>query len=315
MVTLKTRFEERMQDLLGKDYDAYRAALETDPSTFIRCNTLKMQPAVLKKRLENRGWTISQPYPRHPEIMAITSALGPGELGRALEHMLGYYYIQDLASMQSAIALMPEAGDLVFDLCAAPGSKTTQLAMMMGNKGTLIGNDVKRDRLAVLSANCQRCGVSNAILTHADGIALCKRFKQHGYTFDKILIDAPCSGEGTIRAAPNQAREWNESMLKGFSRLQKKLVAVAIPLLVDDGILVYSTCTHAPEEDEAVVDFAVKNFAVSVEPIKLPITTRPGITSWGKETFDSSVQNACRIYPQDNNSEGFFVARLRKVNR
>src|SRR3989344_6004997 len=128
--------------------------------------------------------------------------LEPGELGRALEHMLGYYYIQDLASMLPVLVLEPKPGELILDMCASPGSKTTQIAACMENKGTIIANEVSLGRIKILASNTERCGCSNTIITRKDGIALCKRFKNAEIIFDRILIDAPCSGEGTLRSSP-----------------------------------------------------------------------------------------------------------------
>jgi NOL1/NOP2/sun family putative RNA methylase len=309
---MKERFATQMHALLPdtKDFEAYEKVVHTPPPNWIRCNTLKITPGELKKRLEAKGWTIVQPNTAYPEVMKITTQLKPGELGNALEHILGYYYVQELSSMLSVIALKPQPGELVFDLCAAPGSKSGQLAAAMQNQGTLIANEVKLDRLRVLSATLERCGATNCIMTRDDAIGLCNRLADQNIKADKILLDAPCSGEGTLRSSPKTFLMWNHRVVDKMGRLQKKLIASAFRALKKGGTLLYSTCTHSPIENEAVVDFALKNFPVKLETISVPIKTRPGITTWEGETYSKEVTKCHRLYPQDNDSEGFFLAKL-----
>ncbi len=308
---MKPLFEERMRKLMSKeeDFQAFEKIVHTSPKNFIRCNTLKISSQELFNRLSQR-WKIVQPYKDHPEIMLIEQGLGPGELGNAIEHILGYYYIQEISSMMSVIALDPKPGEIVLDLCASPGSKTTQISAKMQNQGTLIANDLKLDRIRILSSNLERCGATNTIVTKNDAIALCGRIAKTSMRFDKILLDAPCSGEGTLRSSPKTFIMWNPKVIKKLSRLQKKLLAYALKCLKVGGQLVYSTCTHSPEEDEEIVDFAIKNFPIKVESVNLPLQCRQGITTWYEESYHSDVQKTCRIYPQDNDSEGFFVSRL-----
>ncbi len=308
---MKPLFEERMRKLMpnSEDFDAFEKIVHTSPKNFIRCNTLKISSQELFDRLSKR-WKITQPYQDYPEIMLIEQDLGPGELGNAIEHLLGYYYIQEISSMMSAIALDPKPGEMVLDLCASPGSKTTQIAAMMNNQGTLVANDLKLDRIRILSSNLERCGAANTIVTKNDAIALSGRIAKTSMRFDKILLDAPCSGEGTLRSSPKTFIMWNPKVIKKLSRLQKKLLAYALKCLKVGGSIVYSTCTHGPEEDEEIVDFALNNFPVKVDAIKLPLKCREGITSWGKESYHEDVKKTCRIYPQDNDSEGFFVSKM-----
>ncbi|MFQ5532124.1 MAG: NOL1/NOP2/sun family putative RNA methylase, partial [Candidatus Nanoarchaeia archaeon] len=240
--------------------------------------------------------------------------LGPGELGRALEHLLGYYYIQELASMLPVIALNPKPGETILDLCSAPGSKTTQLASYMNNTGTIIANEVSLGRIKILASNLERCGVTNTIITKKDGSALCKRLKQQAIQFDKILVDAPCSGEGTLRSSPKTYIMWNPKAIKAVCKIQKSLLANAIKILKPNREIIYSTCTHAPEENEGVIDFILKNFNnIKIEKIKLPIKTREGISSFDNESYHQSVKLAHRIYPHDANTEGFFIVKIREV--
>jgi len=281
--------------------------------------------------------------------------LEPGELGRSIEHLLGYYYIQELASMLPIIALKPSVynsdylkknnnsfcgqeqkpNEIILDLCAAPGSKTTQIASNIKNKGTIIANDLSPGRIKILASNLERCGVTNTIITRKNGIAFCKRLKKQNIKFNRILIDAPCSGEGTLRSSPKTYLMWNIKTIQNLSKIQKQLVASAFEILKPKGTLIYSTCTHAPEENEEVVDFILKEFKdkIKLEKINLPIKYREGITKWGGERFrgrdkiknknnpcevgrkkySKEVKKCARIYPHDNNTEGFFIAKFRKL--
>ncbi len=313
---LKPLFLERMEKIFNNksDFESYLKILEKEPVRSIRCNTLKISPKDLLIRLKSKGWIVSQPFHENPEIMIIENDLQPGELGRSVEHLLGYYYAQEIASMLPSIALNPKPGETILDLCASPGSKTTQIASKMENKGTIIANEVSLGRVKILASNTERCGVSNTIITRKEGTELCNRLKNQGFEFDKILIDAPCSGEGTLRSTPKTAVMWNIHTVKKLSKIQKHLVEAAISLLKPEGEIVYSTCTHAPEENEGVVDFVLKNFSnIKIETIKLPITCRSGLTKWNDNTYDSEVKKSCRVYPQDNNTEGFFIAKFKKI--
>ncbi len=315
----KPLFLEHMQKLLHdkNDFQNYLDILKIPPVRSIRCNELKISPQDLKKRLEEKNWEIKQPWKDYPEIMIIENNLEPGELGRALEHQLGYYYIQELASMLPVIALQPEKNELILDLCSAPGSKTTQLSSEMHGTGTIIANEVSMSRLKILASNLERCGAVNTIITRKDGIAFCERLRKYNpeLKFSKILIDAPCSGEGTLRSSPKTYIMWNQKTIISLSKLQKRLIFSAFEILKLNGILIYSTCTHAPEENEGVVDAVLKEFEgkIKLEKIKLPIKTREGITEWNEKKFSPEVKKCARIYPHDNNTEGFFIAKFKKL--
>lgn len=310
---MKPAFEERMHTLIPNkiDFENYEKVIHVQPLDFIRCNTIKISPEDLLKKLLAKNWQIKQPYSNYPEIMLITKDLGPGELGNAIEHQLGYYYIQEVSSMLPVIALDPKPNELVLDLCASPGSKTTQMAARMNNEGTIIANDLKIDRISILVSNLERCGVTNAIVTRKDAIALTSSLSKNNFKkFDKILLDVPCSGEGTLRSSPKTFLQWNLKVIKKLSRQQKKFFAFAVKCLKKSGVLVYSTCTHAPEENEEIVSFALETFPLKAETISLPLKSRPGITEWKNDKFHKDTIKTCRIYPQDNDSEGFFVSKF-----
>jgi NOL1/NOP2/sun family putative RNA methylase len=312
----KPLFIERMQKLLTdkKDFESYMEILKVPILRSIRCNLLKTNQENLKKRLEKNGWKIKQPWAKNKEVMIVENDLMPGELGNSIEHLLGYYYVQELASMLPIIALNPKENETILDLCASPGSKTTQIASSTNGEGTIIANEINIGRIKILANNLERCGVSNVIITKKEGSALCKRLSKLNFQFDKILIDAPCSGEGTLRSSPRTYLMWNINSVKQLSAMQKNLVSSAIPLLKVGGELVYSTCTHSPEEDEEVVDFILKTFPeMKIEKVSLPVKSREGIKSWENRGYSNDVKLSHRIYPQDNNTEGFFLAKFKKI--
>jgi len=311
MLELKPRFEEYIKKIIPEsEFEEFLKYCEKPTRRIIRCNTIKISPNELKKRLQQK-WKISQPYKSNPEIMIIESQLNPGELGKSIEHQTGLYYIQELSSMMSPLALQPTREDYALDLCAAPGSKTTQMSSMMENSGLLIANDVKIDRLRALVTNLERQGCTNVITTRMDGVQFCERVKQRGFSFSKILLDAPCSGQGVIRTDRHVWNMFNENMNKGLSLMQKKLLASCLSILKKGGVLVYSTCTFSPEENEEVIQFALDKFPVELEEFELPLKTRQSLISWKNKTFSPELKKCKRIYPQDNDTEGFFVARLR----
>lgn len=364
----KPLFLERMHELLPdkKDFQDYFETIKFPAPVSIRCNTLKISPDELKKRLEKKGWKLKQPFENFPEIMIVEGkykksddednfdktnnvsnkfqqnilrsssinnlknsanevssklgvsgeiniiSLAPGELGKSLEHQLGFFYVQEISSMLPIIALQIKPREKFLDLCSAPGSKTTQAAAKMQNTGLIIANDKTIDRLQILAANLERCGVSNAIMTKRDGIDLCEKLFKNKIYFDKILVDAPCSGEGTFRSSPRGMLMWNANGIRKLQKIQKRLLESASRIIKKDGEIIYSTCTHAPEENEEVVQFAIDELNMKVEKINLPIKCREGIQGWKDKTFDDEIKNCCRIYPQDNQTEGFFVAKLRR---
>ncbi|MBU1976013.1 MAG: RsmB/NOP family class I SAM-dependent RNA methyltransferase [Nanoarchaeota archaeon] len=309
---IKPAFEERYRLLLGKDYDTFMKYSTSYIRKAIRVNTLKITVPELVKRLEDR-WTL-EPVPWCKEGFWIRHK-GKGneerfDVGNLVEHMLGFIYVQDPASMIPPLVLDPNPGDLVLDLCAAPGSKTTQLAMYMQNKGVIVANDIKVDRLKPLGLNLQRCGVSNAIISQMYG----QRFSRMEQKFDKVLVDGPCTGTGTIRRSLKTLRMWSPNMVKKLAKEQKRLVESGFSVLKKGGTLVYSTCTQEPEENEGVVSWLLEKYPdADLVDIKLNIQSSKPILEFAGVKFDSQVSKCLRIYPQDNDSEGFFVAKIRKT--
>lgn len=229
------------------------------------------------------------------------------DLGNLIWHSLGYFYVQEAASMIPALVLNPKKGDFVLDMCAAPGSKTTHLANIMENKGLIIANDPDYKRLKALNINLQRCGISNAVISLMEG----RWFKN--FEFDKILVDAPCSATGNIRRSLGTIRSWNPAVIRKLSGIQKQLIRVAFENLKDKGEMVYSTCSIDPEENEGVVSYLLDNFDVKLEKIELDIKRTDAILEFEGESYNKEVKKCLRLWPQDNDSEGFFVTKIKKL--
>jgi len=216
--------------------------------------------------------------------------------------------------MLPIIALNPKENEIFLDLCAAPGSKTTQAVAEIKNTGTIFANEISLGRLRILASNLERCGTTNTILTRKDGIILCRKLKELEIFPDKILVDVPCSGEGTLRSSYQTYLMWNEKAIRKLSKIQRKLVSSAIEILKPGGEIIYSTCTHAPEENEEVVNWVLENFPeMKLQKIELPIKIRHGLTKYQDKKFSSELKKCARVYPQDNNTEGFFIAKFKKM--
>lgn len=312
---MKKEFKERIEKQIGKkDAEGFFGTFKQRTRKAFRVNTIKSNSEEIKERIKERGWKFRQ-IPGLKEAFIIDTELNPGELGKTIEHNIGNYYIQEITSMLPALALDPKENEKVLDLCAAPGSKTTQIAALMNNKGILFANEVRKDRVNILSANLERCGVANTIVTTSEGLRICKFFRENKFLFDKILVDAPCSGEGTIMNDPSILKTWNPNMIKKFSRIQKGLIEAAFSILIPGGTLIYSTCTLEVEEDEEVIQYLIEKFPkqLKIEKILLPLKSRPGLKEWKNQKFDKEIQNCAKFWPQDNGSEGFFIAKIKKV--
>jgi NOL1/NOP2/sun family putative RNA methylase len=270
----------------------------------VRVNTLKTTVAKAKASL-SKDWDLT-PIPWCKEGFWLEHHQGRLDVGNTIEHALGYIYVQEAASMIPPVVLDPQPGEVVLDLCAAPGSKTTQIAQYMENAGVLVANDITHDRLASLGINLQRCGVSNVVVTQMNGMK--------NQEFDRILLDAPCSGTGTIRKSLRTLMTWSLSATKMVCSSQRQLLELAWPMLKKGGTLVYSTCSLEPEEDEGMVShFLSRHPDADINDIELDIKRKPGITSWEGTEYDPRVAKTLRIWPQDNDTEGFFVAKIVKL--
>lgn len=307
-IKIKPAFEERYRLLLGDRYDEYIKFSSSYIRKCIRVNSLKARPADIIKRLAH-DWELT-PIPWCPEGFYIDYKHGKRfDIGNLEEHQLGYFYVQDAASMIPPIVLNPQPGESVLDLCSAPGSKTTQLAAMMQNTGLLVANDVDVQRVKPLGLNLQRCGVKNCVVvTRANR-------KLELESFDKVLVDAPCSGTGTIRRSLKTLLMWSPGLIRRLVRDQRQLILQGFNILKPGGTMVYSTCTQEPEENEGVVSWLLeRNENARIEEIELDINRSDVVMIWDGKNYNPSVKNCLRIYPQDNDTEGFFVCKIRKLD-
>jgi tRNA (cytosine49-C5)-methyltransferase len=304
---LKPKFIERYKQICP-DYDAFVKYSFTYIRKSVRVNTIKISVEELKKKM-SEDWTLTK-IPWCDYGFFIESKHGRRDIGNTIAHTLGYIYVQEAVSMIPPIILDPKPGDLVLDMCASPGSKTTQIAQLMKNKGLIVANDIKSDRLAALGLNVQRCGLTNCIITNMHGQA----FGRKEIMFDRILVDAPCSATGAIRKSSKTVQMWNPDMIRRLSATQKSLISTAFSLLKPEGTMVYSTCSVEPEEDEEVIDYLLKEFPdAKIEEIKLDIKRSPAITSFGNKIYSKEVSKCLRLWPQDNDTEGFFITKIRKL--
>lgn len=232
-------------------------------------------------------------------------------IGKTLDFILGKYYVQSLSSMIPALVLNPNCKDVVMDLCAAPGSKTTQLAEMMNNEGTLIANEISFERMKSLVFNVDKMNLANIGILQGKGELLNQIYENH---FDKILVDAPCSALGIVQKKGEVSNWWNENKLNTFTETQTRLLVSAIKMCKVEGEVVYSTCTLSFEENEMVLDKILKKYPVELVDIQLPVKNKNAFTKFDSEILNSSIEKAKRILPWEINSEGFFVCKFRKID-
>jgi NOL1/NOP2/sun family putative RNA methylase len=302
-IVIKEKFIEHYSKLT--DWETFKKVSLTFLRRSVRVNTLKISIDELKKRI-GKTWNLTQ-IPWCKVGFWIEHEKGRRDIGNTIEHSLGHIYVQEAVSMIPPVVLDPKPHETVLDMCAAPGSKSSQIAQYMDNKGILVANDYKGMRIAPLGINMQRMGISNAIITLMEG-----RFFKN-FQFDKILVDAPCSGTGTIRKSLKTLRIWNPNMVKRLAGTQKQLIETAFNNLKDKGTLVYSTCSLEPEEDEGVIDFLLEKYPnARLEEINLPIKRSEPILEFEGETYNKEIKKCLRLWPQDNDTEGFFVAKIKK---
>jgi len=303
-IEFKKDFIERYSPLT--DWDKFKEYSLSFLRRSIRVNTLMSTIKETKKSIEDKGWKLQQiPWCKDGFWIAHDERR---DVGNLLEYHLGKIYVQEAASMIPPLVLQPKPGDLVLDMAASPGSKTTQMAAMMDNEGLLVANDYKGSRLQSLGINLQRSVVTNTVITLMRGQGI------KNMQFDKILLDAPCSGTGTIRKSLKTIRIWNAGMITKLAKQQKELIETAFALLKPGGEMVYSTCSLEPEENEGVVNHLLgRHENAEVVKVKLPgLKVSKPVMEFKKEKYNSQVRKVIRIWPQDNDTEGFFVAKIKK---
>lgn len=297
---------ERIVELYGDLIDnkkKFKESINKPLQQTFRVNRIKDKKDIVLDRLKEHDSTIeTTTWNDNAHITQLEN------LGSSLEHFVGNIYIQELTSMIPPVIVKDLVGNAdIIDCCAAPGSKTTQLADMMKNKGHIIANDSRHGRIKSLRGNLDRLGITNTSVTLRD-------FKSFPNTkADLYFVDAPCSSEGTIRKKNSMVRAWRDNDYQRFSKLQSGLLDKACEMAPSGSNIVYSTCTFSPEENEKVVSNALKKHALKIETIDIRnLKTRSGITNWQNEDYDKEVKKCMRIWPHDNNTSGFFVARLLK---
>jgi NOL1/NOP2/sun family putative RNA methylase len=298
-----------LRELPDMDVESYLDAVSRPLPECFRVNTLKLPESRIVDLLRSRGWSFERiSWAKFGYRLLDGPEAG---IGSSMEHMLGLIYIQGPISMIPAGVLEPMPGLTILDLCASPGSKSTQLAQLMENRGILVANDVSPSRIKPLVANLQRCGVINVVVTQMDGRLFYKLAKEQ---FDRVLVDAPCSSLGIVAKDWSAANHYSEKISKKISRLQQSLIVSAYDCLRPGGILVYSTCTLHPVENEAVVNYLLdRKPDAKLQPIYLEgVKSRKPLEEWMGIKFSSEVKKCFKCYPHDNYAEGFFVAKIKK---
>ncbi len=300
-VQLPKEFTDRMKDMLGDEFEAFSESFsENDAYVGMRINTLKKGAlsAVLKEtgELEKISWCPDGFYTEKSVIS-----------GKHPYHVGGLVYFQEPSAMLPVEALKIREGDFVLDLCSAPGGKATQAAAKLNQSGLLVANEIIPKRAAILKENIQRMGIKNAVVTNESPERLAEKYKCF---FDKIIVDAPCSGEGMFKKEPRALVEWSTEHTYSCAERQKNILRSAFLMLRGGGSLVYSTCTFAPCENEAVVDWVLSEYPeVELVPIKASgVSDADG--EWSGSEYDLS--GAKRIFPHKSKGEGHFAALFRK---
>ncbi len=279
-----------------------------------RVNTLKCTTEAFLIWAKEREWTTEQ-VPWCAEGYYIDREDRETALGKDLLHLLGHTYMQEAASMLPVALLNPQPGETILDMSAAPGSKTTQIASMMQGRGVIIANDVQEQRLWTLKNSLHRCGVTNVIVTKKVGQWFARNMTER---FDRVLCDAPCTAQGTVRKDSDALTYCSAENIGKMAKLQRELLEAAIDAAKVGGVIVYSTCTLTPEENEEVIASILNKFGDQIEPLETGLKT---ILSAAIEDSNrvqeylgfSNKFPACRLWPQTYDTEGFFAAVLRKV--
>mmetsp|Transcript_2619 Transcript_2619/g.6149 ORF Transcript_2619/g.6149 Transcript_2619/m.6149 type:complete len:614 (-) Transcript_2619:104-1945(-) len=279
----------------------------------IRTNTIKTRRRLLAQSLVTRGMAVD-PVGEWTKIgLKIYDSQVP--VGATPEYLSGRYMIQSASSFVPVMALAAQPNELVLDMAAAPGGKTTHIGQAMQNTGVLFANDLKKDRCKSLAANCQRLGLTNTVITCYDGLELPKVIPR----LDRCLLDAPCTGSGIIARDPSIKAKRTVADFRDQSQLQKKLLCAAVDMVnaksKTGGIIVYSTCSSAVEENEDVIHYILKARNVKIVPMDEFVNIgRPGFKSFRQRRYHPSMANTRRFYPHAHNMDGFFVCKLQKFS-
>lgn len=312
---LPAAFLERLPRVLPEPWlGRALESFERERPTSLRANTLRIEPAELVRELAAEGFEL-EPVSWCEESFALKNR-SLRELQATDAAQRGAFFVQGLSSQLAAVALEPQPGERVLDLCAAPGGKTAHLSCRMQGRGELVANDRSKGRLFKLRAVLADQGVPGVQICCRKGEVLAR---ERAGSFERVLVDAPCTGEGRFRRTrPESFADWKPAKVKRLGAEQRRLLEAGLVALAVGGVLVYSTCTFGPEENELVVAKVLRRLAgeVELEPLPEPIRALPGalpgLESWGGKQLDPALGHTRRIAP-DGHLEGFFLARLRRV--
>lgn len=306
---LSANISDYLLQNFGNDFlQKYIKYVDTERNLYIRLSTLYQPAEITLKNLKDYNIELL----RMEGLNNIYKVLSDKEnLGKTIDYTLGHYYIQSLSSMIPPIILNPKSDDIVLDLCAAPGSKTTQLIELMNNEGTLYANEPNMSRIKGLIFNLDKMNSVNFAVIKQKGEILSKFYENY---FDKILCDVPCSGLGIIEKKDEINNWWNINQAESLAELQYRILVSAIKMLKVGGEILYSTCTLSFEENELLLDKMIKKYPIRLTDITLPVKSHQAYNKIGNLELDESLSKAHRIIPWDINSEGFFVAKLVKYD-
>jgi tRNA (cytosine49-C5)-methyltransferase len=298
---MKKGYFESYREIIP-DYDIFNESLTVPLPVHLRINPLKGDPGRVVEGLERKGIRLKKSILTENTLYLAPDLKSPGNL---LEYFLGTIHPQALTSCLPAIALRPEPGAYVLDMCASPGGKCTHMSQLMENRGLLVANEPFTGRRIALGNTLERLGVFNTVVSGypAQEFPLRQRF-------DFILADVPCSGEGRFRQVKSGSRYEETAGKARLPDLQKKMILRGFDLLKVAGELLYSTCTYNPEENESVVNHLLSERDAELLPLPLPPFFEQGITGWEKERYDRRLEKAGRFYPHRVDSVGFFMARI-----
>ena len=305
MADLPQSFLDSMKEILGEDYEAFLAGFDGQRQYGLRVNTLKMNLEEFERiapfHLKKVPW-ISNGYFYEAEDVPAKHPF----------YSAGLYYLQEPSAMTPASRLKVQPGERVLDLCAAPGGKATELGAALQGEGLLVANDINTARARALLRNLELFGISNSFVTNEPPHVLAERFPEF---FHKIMVDAPCSGEGMFRKNPAVVDSWQEKGPEYFSKLQREIIVQAADMLLPGGMMFYSTCTFSPLENEKTITHLLKERPdMEVMPMEDYEGFAEGLTSYRGEVFDESCKLCRRIWPHKMSGEGHFMALLHKKN-
>ncbi|MDY6775403.1 MAG: RsmB/NOP family class I SAM-dependent RNA methyltransferase [Halobacteria archaeon] len=293
---------ERYSEIIP-EFDEFLDYLEKPLPKTARVNTVKSDVEETREALEEAGVS-TEVFDWYSKGLRLDIPDGVS-IGNTLPHFLGWIHVHEEVSMIPSAVLDPDEDDHVLDICAAPGSKTTQIAAAV-EEGSVTANDDNIGRIAALRNNTDRLGLTNVSVTNYDGRRMPGRD-----VFDSAVVDVPCSSEGTARKYPQHREGASLDRIRSLQGVQKGILSRTVDLVKPGGTVVYSTCTFAPEENEAVLDHVLGQKDVEVVDFSLGLNSEKGLTEWKGEGFDPSVERARRFYPHANDTGGFFVSKLK----